>query len=380
MAATQPQAEAGLKECFFRDFQVGVTALQEQMERLNQTPSGDERSNAIDQCLAGIDRLSHEVKDASSYIPAYDQRTYSQTVKGLSEKLQTIRNSFNPPKKFAFKSRKSAPAKPAPNTTDSDTSVLTTNPSDQEKSILPSSPGRPLSKEKVQEEADPSRIEEADPSRIEDDGISDLAGGSGIRRPSFSSATKVTISNHKDLHIALPISASHATSSGTISNLQHCTVDFSATTKNGSPFASLYLKNIKDSLIICGRSGPAHITGIQDSIIVTACRQFRMHASKNVVVYLHCSSRPIIEDCEDIRFAPLPEIYTGYVQTMPEISKISNQWDQIDDFGWLKSEPSPHFTLLTESKWTKNEVWEDVGSDQQQLSLDDVLKIVNVRH
>lgn len=42
------------------------------------SPTGGERNDAIDHCLAGIDRLSHEVKDASSYIPAYDQRTYSQ--------------------------------------------------------------------------------------------------------------------------------------------------------------------------------------------------------------------------------------------------------------------------------------------------------------
>jgi hypothetical protein len=40
--------------------------------------AGGERNDAVDHCLAGIDRLSHEVKDASSYIPAYDQRTYSQ--------------------------------------------------------------------------------------------------------------------------------------------------------------------------------------------------------------------------------------------------------------------------------------------------------------
>lgn len=49
------------------------------MERLNSIAvGGGERNDAVDHCLAGIDRLSHEVKDASSYIPAYDQRTYSE--------------------------------------------------------------------------------------------------------------------------------------------------------------------------------------------------------------------------------------------------------------------------------------------------------------
>jgi tubulin-specific chaperone C len=49
------------------------------MGRLADTPAhGGERNDAVDHCLAGIARLSHEVKDASSYVPAYDQRTYAE--------------------------------------------------------------------------------------------------------------------------------------------------------------------------------------------------------------------------------------------------------------------------------------------------------------
>jgi hypothetical protein len=49
------------------------------MERLGSTAvvSG-ERADALDHCLAGIARLSSEVKDASSYIPSYDQRIYAE--------------------------------------------------------------------------------------------------------------------------------------------------------------------------------------------------------------------------------------------------------------------------------------------------------------
>lgn len=39
--------------------------------------SGGERHDAVDFCLSGIAKLTNEVKDASSYLPAYDQRTYS---------------------------------------------------------------------------------------------------------------------------------------------------------------------------------------------------------------------------------------------------------------------------------------------------------------
>lgn len=49
------------------------------MDRLGDTSLvGGERTDATDHCLAGIARLSNEVKDAASYIPTYDQRIYAE--------------------------------------------------------------------------------------------------------------------------------------------------------------------------------------------------------------------------------------------------------------------------------------------------------------
>ena len=77
-------------------------------------------------------------------------------------------------------------------------------------------------------------------------------------------------------------------------------------------FAGLALQSVKDSLIIAGHvAGAAHITGVENSIIVVASRQVRMHDCKNVDIYLHCGSRPIIEDCSNVRFSPIPECYVG---------------------------------------------------------------------
>jgi hypothetical protein len=87
----------------------------------------------------------------------------------------------------------------------------------------------------------------------------------------------------------------------------------SVPTANNAPFAGLMLKNIKGSLIIAGHvAGAAHITGVENSIIVVASRQVRMHDCQNVDVYLHCASRPIIEDCSNIRFSPIPQCYVSH--------------------------------------------------------------------
>jgi tubulin-specific chaperone C len=59
-----------------------VSDLQEQMGRLGETALiGGERTDAIEHLVAGIARLGSEVGDASSYLPAYDQRTYGEVLK-----------------------------------------------------------------------------------------------------------------------------------------------------------------------------------------------------------------------------------------------------------------------------------------------------------
>jgi hypothetical protein len=201
------------------------------------------------------------------------------------------------------------------------------------------------------------------------DGIPD---GPGVRRPSLSHATKVTITKHTGLHLKLPATASHATSSGTISSLQHCVIDLSAPTTS-APFSALYLKNIKDSLVICGQTaGAVHITNVENSVLVISCRQFRMHGSRKVDVYLHSASRPIIEDCVSIRFAPMPQALSN-----PATAQLVNHWDQIDDFKWLKAEASPNFSQLDEGRWIKDEVWRDEVSEGEDLER--VLQVVGVQ-
>jgi len=48
------------------------------MDRLKDTTLSEPvRTNLVDQCLASISGMSNDIMDASSYLPAYDQRTYS---------------------------------------------------------------------------------------------------------------------------------------------------------------------------------------------------------------------------------------------------------------------------------------------------------------
>lgn len=146
---------------------------------------------------------------------------------------------------------------------------------------------------------------------------------------------------------------------------------------DGAPFAGLTVKGIRQCLLVCGIvDGAAHITDVQASVMVVTCRQFRMHECKNVDVYLSCTSRPIIEDCEGIRFARMPETYQHQIPKTPGREDL---WDQVDDFKWLKAEHSPNWELLSPEDTVLDDTWREVVPGGPGWTLDDILKATKVK-
>jgi len=69
-----------------------------------------------------------------------------------------------------------------------------------------------------------------------------------------------------------------------------------------------------------------------------------MHSSKKVDVLLSISSNPVIEDCNNIRFAQCPKIFLK----SPESEKESTPFS-VKDFSHIRLTPSPHYS------WMKDE-------------------------
>lgn len=247
-------------------------------------------------------------------------------MKALSEKLQETRAKFAPKSRFAFK------------TSNKNSSAISLNDAvELAQAQLLGMPGNQQGFDSSTESSIATTPAPLKTPSSESDTLGELPKflknyneeiakqpGGPIRKPSFSQASNVSISDHTGLHVILPSSASHATSSGSLTNLSKCIVDMSVPTAHGAPFAGLMLKNIKNSLIIAGQvAGAAHITSVEGSVIAVSSHQVRMHDCKNVDVYLMCSSRPIIEDCSGVRFAPIPECYVSVSPAPPERSCIA---------------------------------------------------------
>ncbi|KAI0471382.1 tubulin binding cofactor C-domain-containing protein [Xylaria cf. heliscus] len=360
------------KEKFFRHFQAEITLIQDEIDSLaTMAAVGGERQTGIDKVLAGISRLSNEVMDATDFIPSYDQRAYSQAIKALTEKLNTTTGKLGPKSRFQFKSRNTGTTA-APSQTTPDPRIHRPWGSDGSHDAEDSN--KPTAPETETRDAIGTLPSITDSKNYNEE-LSRSENVRGVRKPSFSTAKNIAISNHTGLHIILPSTASRATSSGSLTNLERCIVDMTIPTSTGAPFAGLALKNIKNSLIVAGQvAGPVHITGIEDSVLVVAARQVRMHDCKNVHVYLHCASHPIIEDCSQVAFAPLPTFYKANESTTPE----TNQWDQVDDFKWLKDTPSPNWSVLADDDRILDDVWRNTVCGKASMSTDDILRELRI--
>lgn len=326
---------------FFHHFQQQTAALKEQIDDLATTnPSGSQRNEAVEHCLASIARLSDEAKEASSYIPAYDQKSYADAIKALNEKLAASRKTLAPKPKFAFKTRL----------------------------------GQGGGKEHAGKAAPLARAGE----------VKSSAGGAleGSLQASRPQARGVVISGRRVERVDLPFEAEGTMTTGVISDVTRCVVDVSGANASASEsargqpaFASMQMRDVESSLLVAGRiGGPAHVTGLNGCVMVLSCRQFRMHGCKDVDVYLECGSHPIIEDCNGIRFAPLPARYLVEGKSMP-----GDLWDQVDDFKWLKSEPSPHWSVMPASDRLDEEVWTKVVGPGSDVGVEQGLEIVGVK-
>ncbi|KAG9267924.1 tubulin-specific chaperone C [Astyanax mexicanus] len=121
----------------------------------------------------------------------------------------------------------------------------------------------------------------------------------------------------------------------------------------GSP-STLHIKNIQNCQILSGPvSSSVFIDECSGSILGFACQQLRTHNTTDSQIYLHVTSRAIIEDCQGVQFAPFSWTYEGMDNdfTISGLDPNRNNWSQVDDFNWLAAGmPSPNWNVIPEAE------------------------------
>lgn len=134
----------------------------------------------------------------------------------------------------------------------------------------------------------------------------------------------------------------------TLSKLTNCKIKLF-----GSP-STIHMSFLKDCFVFSGPTSTSIFAeNCENCTFVIACQQLRLHSSKNINIYLHVTSRAIMEDCSKILIAPYNLEYENIEKDFKEsgLDRSINNWTSIDDFNWLKlDKKSPNWDVLNESK------------------------------
>ncbi|KAJ0960967.1 hypothetical protein J5N97_001071 [Dioscorea zingiberensis] len=278
----------------FSDSKHSIDAELARLRALDPTakPDAKPQLEALSDMIADLERL---VAENSYFLPSYEIRSSLKSISDLKESLDALSAELVPRKKFAFKNKPLKKAQPV------------------------------LSKEKEE-------------IRVLDEEKSDL----GIFResPGFR--------NQKGTVLVKQFRASEEGKGDfSLVDLDSCEVYLKG------KFRALFVHRIKNCRIFVGPVlGSVLIEDVEGCLFMLASHQIRIHQAKVTDFYLRLRSRPIIEDCSVVRFAPYKLVYEGIEEELQEsgLAEETENWANVDDFRWLRAMQSPNWCVLPEEE------------------------------
>ncbi|XP_061084365.1 tubulin-specific chaperone C [Conger conger] len=269
----------------------------------------DQAAQVLEEVTLKIQQLQKFVNDSVVFLPQYELRQAQASLQALHGSLAEKRDQILPKKKFAFRARATAnKAKAPPVSTDS------------------SQCAKP----------------ESDNQSIESGG-QNVVGNSSAEQCGLSNADSQVLTMGAEEIRQRDVLLTH---------LSNCKVRLL-----GCP-STLHIKHVRNSEILCGPvSSSIFVDHVSDSTFAFPCQQLRTHNTTDTQVYLHVTSRAIIEDCSGVRFAPFNWSYPG-IDADFEVSGLDrdrNNWTLVDDFNWLAADThSPNWAVIPESERRSN--------------------------
>ncbi|KAI0672294.1 tubulin binding cofactor C-domain-containing protein [Trametes maxima] len=322
-----------LTQQFYARFQAGTFELLGQLESLR---NGSSTSEAVEMLAVDLAKLRKDLTDAIAFLPGYDQRQCESKLKDVESQLESLRASTAPKSKFAFKRKV---AKPSPSST-TKTSV-------------------------------PKKSESSVP-------IQDL-----VQSITPTSGLSLSGRSHAYLTLCSLSSPWSAASDLTISDIDHCIVNLTPSPANPDApadvtFTALHVRNVINSVLVLPIvSGSALLHDMKNCVIVLGSRQFRMHTSSNVDVYISIASNPIIEHCFGIRFDDYPHslrpVSSRDAATQfgadhhPSYNQTKSNYLAVQDFSHIRASPSPNWSAIAEGQRIEDAKWPLLQSEPKEV-------------
>ncbi|KAA0724999.1 C Tubulin-folding cofactor [Triplophysa tibetana] len=290
---------------FTSTYNAEKAAVEEIISNCNYGDS-DQASKTLEEASVKIQQLQKFLNDSVMFLTQYEIRQAQASLQTMQTSLAEKRDEALPKKKFAFRSRNTGTGKqPAP------------------------------------------KQEASEKSASVVDGPAPLDAAIYVNQCGFSNVDNQVLIMHAEEIQQRDV---------LLSNLTNCKVRL-----YGCP-STVHIKVIRNCEILCGPvSSSVFVDQCTDSTLAAPCQQLRTHNTSATQIYLHVTSRAIIEDCNGVRVAPFTWTYPG----IHEHFKISgldpkrNNWELVDDFNWLATgTPSPNWTIIPESERISS--WESV--------------------
>jgi hypothetical protein len=248
----------------------------------------------FDKISESISDLEKLVAQSSYFLPSYDVRSSLKTVSDLKRSLENLSSELIPKKKFSFKNKASKKERD---------SVIP----ESKQSIVP---------------------------------VCDSVQSSFVVRdsPGFRNKTgEVLVGEFSESEVG----------EFTISDLDSCEVRIIGCVR------ALFVHRLKDCRVYVGPvTGSILIEEVVGCVFAIASHQIRIHGAKGSDFYLRVRSRPIVEDCNGVRFAPYCLSYRGIEDDLrgAGLDAETGNWANVDDFQWLRAVQSPNWSILPENE------------------------------
>ncbi|KAE8637155.1 tubulin-folding cofactor C-like [Cucumis sativus] len=283
---------------FLDRFSDSKRAIESALAQCRLTPPDPAQLRShLDGISTSISDLEKLVAESSYSLPSYEVRASLKSISELKQALDNLNSELLPKKKFSFKNKATK--------------------KDQKSE----------SKDPGLENADSmlmNKQQQASYSARDSPGIRDKDG-------------EILVKNFKGSDVG----------EFTISGLSSCEVKLIGSVR------ALFIHKLRNCKVYTGPvMGSILIDDVEECTFAMASHQIRIHNAKKSDFYLRVRSRPIIEDSSSVRFAPYRVSYEGIEEDLTDatLGVETGNWENVDDFRWLRAVPSPNWSILPEDE------------------------------
>uniref|UniRef100_A0ACD5ZD77 Uncharacterized protein n=1 Tax=Avena sativa TaxID=4498 RepID=A0ACD5ZD77_AVESA len=285
--------EASPVAAFLSRFAAAKVAAESALSACRSSP--DDAPASLATASAAVDDLERLVAEASHSLPPYELRSALAAVSDLRAAHKLAASEIRPKKSFSFRNKSKATK------------------------IPPQGPPAPLQP----------------PPELPKPSFDAILPGFGFRGRNGATLVKdLKVANEKDGDF-------------TLADLVSCKVYLKGKCR------ALYIHKLRDCRVFIGPVfGSVLIEDVESCTFVMAAHQIRIHEARATDFYLRVRSRPIIEDCSGVRFAPHALRYVGIEEDLRDsgLEEDTGNWANVDDFKWLRAVQSPNWSLVPEEE------------------------------